>query len=304
MLSAKQISKQYIKKLFTFISSKKVFNQNFQNKVLVNAFFEPSTRTSLSFEVAMHKIGGKVVSFNQDTSSIKKGESFHDTIKTLCVYGDVLVIRHPDIKKIEEAEKIASIPVINAGNGNSEHPTQALLDLYTIHSHLQNNSINHSLTFHDENVFTNLRILFIGDIVNSRTIHSLVELLCKFENIIINVLPYKGCEPNLELLKRLTTHNSLSGEISKNSLQIESYDVIYSSRFQRERSYEENNPDIIIDKQFMTKVKKTAIIMHALPRNNEIDPEVDEDERCVYFKQMEHGVLVRMGILADLFSSN
>lgn len=303
MISVKKISKQYIKKLFTFISGDKIHNQNFQNKVLVNAFFEPSTRTSLSFEVAMYKIGGKVISFNKDISSIKKGESFYDTIKTLCVYGDALVIRHPDIKKIEEAQQIATIPVINAGNGNSEHPTQALLDLYTIYNHLQNQSINHSLTFHDKDTNQNINILFIGDIVNSRTIHSLIGLLCKFENIIINVLPYKDCNPNSELLQTLLSHNSLSGEISKETLNIEKYDIIYSSRFQKERSSQENKPDIIIDKEFMTKVKKTAIIMHALPRNNEIDPEVDEDERCVYFKQMENGVLVRMGILAELFAT-
>lgn len=302
MLSANDISKEYIKELFTLVSSNEIYKQSFQNKILVNAFFEPSTRTALSFEAAMYKIGGKVITFQKDISSIKKGETFYDTIKTLCVYGDILVIRHPDVKKIEEAKKIANIPVINAGNGNGEHPTQALLDLYTIHSHLKQLSIYHplSLTTYCAPTFQ-LKALFIGDIANSRTTHSLIGLLCKYPDITIDTLPYPGCETGSELLKILRNHNPNSNEISKDILDISKYDVIYSSRLQRERSDKGEKPHIIIDNDFMKNVKNTGIIMHALPRNSEIHPEVDNDPRCIYFKQMEYGVLVRMGILTKLF---
>ena len=302
MLSANDISKEYIKELFTLVSSNEIYKQSFQNKILVNAFFEPSTRTALSFEAAMYKIGGKVITFQKDISSIKKGETFYDTIKTLCVYGDILVIRHPDVKKIEEAKKIANIPVINAGNGNGEHPTQALLDLYTIHSHLKHNSIYHPLSLSNYSAPTfQLKVLFIGDIANSRTTHSLIGLLCKYPDITIDTLPYPGCETGSELLNMLRNHNPDSNEISKDILDISKYDVIYSSRLQRERSDKGEKPHIIIDNDFMKNVKNTAIIMHALPRNSEIHPEVDNDPRCIYFKQMEYGVLVRMGILTKLF---
>jgi len=304
MLSANDISKKYIEELFTLVSSNEIYKQSFQNKILINAFFEPSTRTALSFEAAMYKIGGKVITFQKDISSIKKGESFYDTIKTLCVYGDILVIRHPDVKKIEEARKIANIPVINAGNGNGEHPTQALLDLYTIHSHLKQHSINHPLSLSKNYYETpfQLKVLFIGDIANSRTTHSLIGLLCKYPNITIYTLPYPECETSTDLLELLKKHNSTSSEISKDTLDIEQYDVIYSSRFQQERNaWGLGSPNIIINHNFMKKVKKTGIIMHALPRNSEIDPEIDDDPRCIYFKQMEYGVLVRMGILTKFF---
>jgi len=302
MLSANDISKEYIKELFTLVSSNEIYKQSFQNKILVNAFFEPSTRTALSFEAAMYKIGGKVITFQKDISSIKKGETFYDTIKTLCVYGDILVIRHPDVKKIEEAKKIANIPVINAGNGNGEHPTQALLDLYTIHSYLKQLSICHPLSLSTYSVPTfQLKVLFIGDIANSRTTHSLIGLLCKYPDITIDTLPYPGCETGSELLKMLRNHNPDSNEISKDILDISKYDVIYSSRLQRERSDKGEKPHIIIDNDFMKNVKNTGIIMHALPRNSEIHPEIDNDPRCIYFKQMEYGVLVRMGILTKLF---
>ena len=226
MLSANDISKEYIKELFTLVSSNEIYKQSFQNKILVNAFFEPSTRTALSFEAAMYKIGGKVITFQKDISSIKKGETFYDTIKTLCVYGDILVIRHPDVKKIEEAKKIANIPVINAGNGNGEHPTQALLDLYTIHSHLKHNSIYHPLSLSSYSAPTfQLKVLFMGDIANSRTTHSLIGLLCKYPDITIDTLPYPGCETGSELLNMLRNHNSDSNEISKDILDISKYDV-------------------------------------------------------------------------------
>ncbi len=307
MLSVKRLSVSYIHKLFHFVSGPLIHANYFPSKTLVNAFFEPSTRTSLSFESAMYKIGGKVINFRKEGSSLKKGESFPDTIRTLSTYGDVMVLRHPDKDMIIEAQRYSSIPIINGGNGNGEHPTQALLDLYTIHKHLVSLEFPHPITYlNDWNKSfekETLRVLFIGDILNSRTIHSLIDLLIKFDHVVIHFLPYRGCEPTYGLKAKIFYHCDQSDPIvvSKETMDISSYDIIYSTRLQSERSDMGEKPHVIINKKFMQEVKETAIIMHPLPRNEEIHPEVDSDPRCVYFEQMENGLLIRMGILANLF---
>ena len=307
MLSAKNITIPFLKKLFQFASSPSLFTHQFSKKILVNAFFEPSTRTSLSFETAMYKLGGNVITFQKDTSSLKKGESFGDTIHTLSTYGDVMILRHPNKDMIEEAEKYSSIPIINAGNGNGEHPTQALLDLFTIHKHLKSIEFPHHITYLDEWTdgfpVKRLRVLFIGDILNSRTIHSLIDLLIKFTNITIQFLPYYGCEPTYGMKAKIFHHCDQKEPIvvDNDTIKIYDYDIIYSTRLQSERSEKGEKPHIIINKSFMSQMKKEAIVMHPLPRNEEIDPEVDDDPRCMYFKQMENGVHIRMSLLANLF---
>jgi len=307
MLSVKNINIEYINKLFKLVADPSLLLHRFPNKILINAFFEPSTRTSLSFETAMYKLGGNVISFQKEYSSIQKGESFSDTIKTLSTYGDAIVIRHPDSIIIEEAQKYCSVPIINGGNGNGEHPTQALLDLYTIHKHLNSIHRPHHITYLDsyEPLFESepLHILFIGDINNSRTIHSLLALLYKFNNIDINFYPYEGCEPAHGIIAR-TKHkckNKMPIVIDKENLDIGKYDIIYCTRFQKERTSIDTKPNILIDKVFMNKVKPNAIVMHPLPRNEEINSEIDDDPRCVYFKQIEYGILVRMAILSNIF---
>ena len=307
MLSTKKLTVSFINKLFK--NTNNIYCSNYlQNKILINAFFEPSTRTSCSFESAMYKLGGKVITFKQETSSIQKGESFLDTIKTLATFGDILVLRHSDVNKIEEADSHLNIPIINGGNGNGEHPTQALLDLYTIHKHLYDIKFHHPIAYLSKNnnslqVSKVLRFLFIGDIKNSRTIHSLLDLLVKFENVNINILPYSGCEPNYGIKIKIYTNN-LNQSIDTSSfiqsidnIDISQYDIIYVTRLQKERETNNKSQNIIINRSFMNKVKKTAIIMHPLPRNEEIDPEIDDDPRCVYFKQMEYGVRIRMALL-------
>ena len=292
MISVNDISIQYINNLFNFIDNNKnnFNNTNYYDKILINAFFEPSTRTSLSFESAMYKLGGKVITFQKDSSSIKKGESFEDTIKTLSTYGDILVLRHPDIEFVKKAKEISNIPIINAGNGNGEHPTQALLDLYTIYKHLKENNINHHITNSiNDNI---LNILFIGDIKNARTIHSLIQILKKYNNVVIDLLPYHECEPDNNFI-----NNFKMNIIDNNNIQYDKYQVIYTSRLQKERYDSGQKPHIIINNEFMKKVNNNCIIMHPLPRNEEIHPEVDDDPRCKYFKQMEYGILIRIGIL-------
>lgn len=247
------------------------------NPVLINIFYEPSTRTSLSFESAMNKLGGKTITFNKDISSLKKGESFEDTIKTLSLYGDILVIRHPEKGMVEKASKISNKTVINAGDGNGDHPTQALLDLYTIYDRFDGD-------------YENKKILFIGDIKNSRTIHSLLDLLKLYPNIKTYLLAYCGLESDFEVENSTVLFRDQEIDFGQ-------FDVIYVTRLQKERSDVERETDFIIDNKFLEKLKKDCIIMHPLPRNEEINPEIDSDKRAYYFKQMENGINLRKTLL-------
>jgi|TARA_B110000008_G_scaffold276144_1_gene314920 carbamoyl-phosphate synthase/aspartate carbamoyltransferase len=308
MLSIKNINIEYINKLFKLVADPSLLLHRFPNKILINAFFEPDSRSSsLSFETAMYKLGGNVISFQSDHTNMNKEESFEDTIKILGIYGNAIVLRHPDKNIIEKVQRHSTIPIINGGIGNGEHPTQALIDLYTIHKHLNSIHMPHHITYlenyepHFESEVLN--ILFVGDIKNSKKIHSLLSLLYKFNNININFLPYKECEPSDEIITK-TMHkckNKMPLVMEKENLNISKYDIIYCSQFQKEHADMDINPDIIINNIFMSKVKSSAIIMHPLPRNNEINSEVDNDPRCVYFKQIEYGVLIQMAILSNIF---
>ena len=304
MISTKNLNINYLHKLFNMTKSIK-YNQNrhidyMNNKILINAFFEPSTRTSLSFESAMYKLGGKVINFNKDTSSLNKGESINDTLKTLENYGDIIVIRHPDKNIIHDVydKKLLNIPIINGGNGAGEHPSQALLDLYTIYEKYNESFDN----------LNNLKILFIGDILHSRTVNSLAELLQLFPSIKINILPYNDqSSASNELLENISkNHNQNVKEIivNKENIDWNNYDIFYVTRYQKERKVNQDdiNDDIIINNNILDKMKKNAMIMHPLPRNDEISPEIDKSEKVYYFKQMENGVYIRMALIYDLLS--
>ncbi len=304
MISTKNLNINYLHKLFNMTKSIK-YNQNrhidyMNNKILINAFFEPSTRTSLSFESAMYKLGGKVINFNKDTSSLNKGESINDTLKTLENYGDIIVIRHPDKNIIHDVydKKLLNIPIINGGNGAGEHPSQALLDLYTIYEKYNESFDN----------LNNLKILFIGDILHSRTVNSLAELLQLFPSIKINILPYNDqSSASNELLENISkNHNQNVKEIivNKENIDWNNYDIFYVTRYQKERkvNHGDINDDIIINNNILNKMKKNAMIMHPLPRNDEISPEIDKSEKVYYFKQMENGVYIRMALIYDLLS--
>ena len=291
MISSKNPKLPFINKIFSIAHSYKVKRTNqFKDKILVNAFFEPSTRTSLSFESAMYKLGGNVINFNKDVSSIKKGESFEDTIKTLSTYGDVMVIRHPEKGMVEKASEISTIPVINGGDGDGEHPTQGLLDLFTIYK---------SFNLHDT-----MNILFVGDIMHSRTVNSLLDYLSIYPFSKINILPYSNREPNYDLLNEIAKDHTQTVEdivVSEDTLELDKYHVVYVTRLQKERSSNNDKVTHIIDKNFLSKINPNCIIMHPLPRNEEIDPEIDNDPRCKYFEQMENGVAIRMALLHNIF---
>lgn len=269
-----------------------------EGSVLMNAFFEPSTRTSLSFEAAMKKLGGDVINLNVSASSKHKGESDEDTIKSIENYGNIMVIRHPDKGFVEKACNYTNIPVISGGDGNGEHPTQALLDLYTIYKHSKDFFINQT---------SFLKILIIGDIKHSRTVHSLVDILKHYPRVKITLLPYYDREPDSNFIYNISLqHNQHYDDIVqlKEDCDFSSYDVIYTTRLQRERENSSSNSsnDVVINKEFMNQLKEDAIVMHPLPRNQEINTEVDYDNRCVYFEQIKNGVYVRMAVL-DLYNS-
>lgn len=294
MLSCKNLTKSFVDNLLTLAKRLDNYlpNERFKSKIMVNAFFEPSTRTSLSFESAMYKLGGKVITFNRGDSSLIKGETFEDTIKTLNNYADIMVLRHSQKSFLEKASAVSTIPVINAGNGDGEHPTQALIDLYTIYRKFNN--------------IENLNFLFVGDIKHSRTVHSLIDLLKLYPTNKINFLPFKEREPSLEYLYNIgINHSQVVGDIclTKDKLDISKFDVVYVTRLQKERSFE-GTADIIVNKNFMEGSKESCIIMHPLPRNEELSPDLDDDKRSVYFDQMRFGVEMRMALLKSVIEES
>jgi carbamoyl-phosphate synthase/aspartate carbamoyltransferase len=292
MLSIKNLTKHRIDKLFTLAEHVRLGKQNsLSGKILVNVFFEPSTRTSLSFESAMYRLGGNVITFNKEVSSIKKGESFHDTIKTLSLYGDAMVIRHPDKGAVEEASKISDIPVINGGDGDGEHPTQALLDLYTIYKSFP--------------TIENLKILFIGDIKHSRTVNSLLEILKIYPRNKIYFLPYYNREPDYTIQWNTANNHLQYVEdliVRKEDIYYDEYDVFYCTRMQKERSVENAKVDFIMDNKKVDLMHENALIMHPLPRNKEISVEVDKSKKSKYFQQMEYGINIRMALLLEILA--
>jgi carbamoyl-phosphate synthase/aspartate carbamoyltransferase len=237
-------------------------------KILVSYFLEPSTRTLCSFQSAMTRLGGSNIVVHETYSSTQKGETLKDTIKTLGTYGDAIVFRHPTKGASQMAADVSSVPIINAGDGNGEHPTQALLDVYTIS---ECKGLSGTVTFY-------------GDLKNSRCIHSLIKVLRHFPIEFIFVSP-----PGLELEIPGMDMNYMSLEEA-----IKVTDVLYVTRIQKERG-NYDYPIQTINKKMIEG--RNLIIMHPLPRTDELSEDLDDDERSVYFKQMEYGLYMRMAIL-------
>ena len=260
-----------------------------EDKIIACIFFEPSTRTRLSFEAAALKLGAKVISAENamESSSAFKGENIEDTTRILCSYADVVVIRHPQAGVVEAVAKISTKPMINAGDGANQHPSQALLDLYTIKK--------------EHGRLSNLQIAFGGDLLNSRTMRSLVPLLAFYlKNKFYFVSP-KELAISREFRNYLTK-NKISFEETSNLEKILSkVDVLYMTRVQKERfassrTYEKVKDLFILKNAHLKFLKKNAIIMHALPKVNEIEADVDLDSRATYFRQAQNGPYVRMAL--------
>jgi len=303
-LSLKQII-FYISKAENF-KKENIYYNNLKNKTLINIFFEPSTRTSSSFQAAMIKLGGNVINITEDFSSVAKGESLEDTIKTVSYYGDTIVLRHPQKGSAQIAANVSSIPVINAGDGNGEHPTQALLDIFTIKTELMKFNLNICSPYRN-----NIVVTFIGDLKNSRTIHSLIHILCLFPEISFNFINPRGLEMPNEIINKLNRNKIYFTEEMSLEKALTNTDVLYVTRIQKERfeTVQEYNAvmlenNYIIDNDILQYAKENMIIMHPLPRLNEISLEVDNDPRAVYFEQVKNGIYMRMAILDSILNNN
>ncbi len=264
-----------------------------KGKLVATLFYEPSTRTRLSFESAVQRLGGEVISVENAaiSSSATKGETLADTARVMSAYADAIVMRHPEPGSVAELAYYATVPVINAGDGAHEHPTQALLDMYTIKNEMGS--------------YDNLTFAFVGDLKHSRTIHSLLDLISRHpQKKVYLVSPEELQLP--EATKTLLKKRGLALEETSDVAAVAPLvDVIYSNRVQKERLnndavYEKVKSSFILTLEIVKTMPEHGIVMNPLPRVNEIPPEVDDDPRACYFRQAKNGVYVRMALLADL----
>lgn len=260
-----------------------------KGKILATLFFEPSTRTRLSFETAMQRLGGGVISMaSAESSSAVKGETVADTARTVSQYADVIVIRHPRIGSAREAADAAPIPVINAGDGAGQHPTQALLDIYTVRKELGS--------------LKNLAVSMVGDLKYGRTVHALVELLSLFQAKLYFVSPSRLRMPE-EITSSLRSKGIEVVETEDLTEAASKSDLLYMTRIQKERfedlsEYERLKGSFIINGEFLKRLKKKVTILHPLPRVDEISQDVDSYPGAAYFRQVKNGIFIRMALLA------
>ena len=262
-------------------------------KKLATCFYEPSTRTRLSFEAAMLNLGGSVLGFaSADSSSASKGESISDTIRVISCYADICAMRHPKEGAALVASQKSGIPVINAGDGGHQHPTQTLTDLMTIRSL--------------KGRLGNMTIGLCGDLKFGRTVHSLINALIRYENVkFILISPEELRIPSYIRDDVLRTNNIEFEEVERLEDAMEKLDVLYMTRVQRERFFNEEDyirlkDFYILTKEKMELAREDMLVLHPLPRVNEISVEVDDDPRAVYFKQAQYGVYVRMALILTL----
>ncbi len=258
------------------------------DQVVANLFYQPSTRTFLSFEAAAQRLGARTVSTQGvEFSSLSKGETLEDTIRTAGQYAGAITLRHPDEGSAERAARASTVPIINGGDGPGEHPTQALLDLYTIRESLGG--------------IDNLTITMLGDLKYSRTVHSLARLLALYDIRLHYVSPEQLAMPQ-HITDSLTgtVEQAATAELSE---VLAETDVLYVTRVQQEyftdpEEYARHKGAYVVDEKVMEGAKQDMIVMHPLPRVDEIHPGVDRDPRAVYFKQVENGMFIRMALLA------
>ena len=262
-----------------------------KGKILANLFYEPSTRTSSSFTAAMERLGGSVIPINEVRySSVTKGESLTDTVRTLECYADVIVLRHPETGSAAIAAKAAHKPVINAGDGIGEHPTQALLDTFTIFEELGAGQID------------GMNVTMLGDLKYGRTVHSLARLLSLFK-VKVNYVSPEILRMPKEVMGEVAEKGIPQAEFDSLEKVLPETDVLYVTRVQKERfedpaDYEKVKGAYVIDPAIMKAAKQDMIVMHPLPRVGEISVDFDDDPRAAYFRQMEYGLYVRMALLA------
>jgi carbamoyl-phosphate synthase / aspartate carbamoyltransferase / dihydroorotase len=265
-----------------------------RGKVMASCFYEVSTRTCCSFAAAMQRLGGRVIYMDETSSSVKKGETLEDSIAVMSGYADVVVLRHPEVGAMARAAEVSHKPIINAGDGIGEHPTQALLDVFTIREEI--GTVN------------GLTITMVGDLKHGRTVHSLARLLTLY-NVTINYVS----PSSLAMPEKVVSYVKSKGVQQKVYATLEEVlpftDVLYMTRIQKERfsseeEYKATCGLYIVTPKLMTRAKNRMIVMHPLPRNCEIDRAIDNDKRAAYFRQAEYGMYVRMSLLAMVMGKN
>ncbi|WP_234121719.1 aspartate carbamoyltransferase [Clostridium hydrogenum] len=275
------------------IENPKEYSHVAEGKILATLFYEPSTRTRLSFEGAMLRLGGEVLGFSEPNStSVSKGETIADTIRIVSCYADIVAMRHPKEGAPKVASMYSKIPVINAGDGGHQHPTQTLTDLLTM------KTIKGKLS--------NMTIGMCGDLKFGRTVHSLIKAMSRYKNNkIILISPDELKIPEYIKKEILEKNNIEYEEVKRIEDVIDKLDVLYMTRVQKERFFNEEDyirlkDSYIIDKNKLSMAKDDMIILHPLPRVNEIAYDVDNDKRACYFKQAQYGMYVRMALMAKL----
>uniref|UniRef100_A0A8D0AH72 Multifunctional protein CAD n=1 Tax=Sander lucioperca TaxID=283035 RepID=A0A8D0AH72_SANLU len=297
ILSVRQFSKEQISHLFNVAHTLRLMVQKersldlLKGKVMASMFYEVSTRTSSSFAAAMQRLGGSVVHFSESTSSVQKGESLADSVQTMSCYADVLVLRHPTPGAVETASRHCRKPVINAGDGVGEHPTQALLDVFTIREEL--GTVN------------GMTITMVGDLKHGRTVHSLAKLLTQYRITLRYVAP-KNLHMPAEIISYVASKGIRQEEFDSIEEALPETDVLYMTRIQKERFASEEEykacfGQFVLTPHIMTVAKRKMVVMHPLPRVNEIR-QVDTDPRAAYFRQAENGMYIRMALLATVLS--
>jgi aspartate carbamoyltransferase catalytic subunit len=299
VISSQQFSRTLLEELFARSEEMKREPHRFMGRlngqVMAALFYEASTRTRLSFDAAMLRLGGQTMGTDnaREFSSAAKGETLEDTIRIVSGYADVIVLRHYEEGAAKRASVVSPVPIINAGDGPGQHPTQALLDLYTIRDELGR--------------IDGVRIAMVGDLANGRTVRSLAYLLSKFKDIKLWFVAPPQVAMRADLKAHLDEHKVSWVETEDLESVLPQVDVVYQTRIQKERftdpeAYQALKGIYRIDKHAMSLMRKYAILMHPLPRVDEISPEVDDDPRSAYFRQARNGLHIRMALLDRLLA--
>lgn len=297
LIDPMDFSKEELQEIFKLahqiIANPREYSHICDGKILATLFYEPSTRTRFSFEAAMMRLGGKILGFSEpNSSSTAKGETLADTITMVSIYSDIIAMRHPMEGSAKLASMYSEVPVINAGDGGHQHPTQTLTDLLTIES-LKDGLTNHTIGI-------------CGDLKNGRTVHSLIKAMSRYEGTKFILISPKELSIPVYIREEILIKNNIEfKEVEKLEGVIDELDILYMTRIQKERFFNEEEyirlkDSYILDVEKMKLAKKDMIVMHPLPRVNEISIEVDRDDRACYFKQAEYGMYVRMALIAKL----
>jgi aspartate carbamoyltransferase catalytic subunit len=296
VLGAKQFDRIELDRLFTAAREMEGVvaaggDRRLAGRIMTSLFFEASTRTRLSFESAMHRLGGSVIGTENAAqfSSAIKGETLEDTIRIITGYSDVIVMRHTEIGSAKRAAAVSGIPVINAGDGAGEHPTQALLDAYTIGKEFGR--------------IDGLQIAMVGDLTYGRTVHSLSYILANYQDVMIYYIAPENVQIPANVKRYMDDKGIRYQETHDLDAVADSVDVVYQTRIQKERfpsleEYVKAAGKYIVDGELLSRMRKEAIVLHPLPRAGEVAEEVDADPRAAYFRQAHNGLYIRMALIA------